>query len=248
MQRTLWAFLISMMALQPAIAAPQADYTGKTILDGAYTDEQAKRGYDAYTANCARCHGANLLGNNSPLKDERFVERWREDKLDLVYGVIKSTMPRGRAGSLSEAMYTDIVSYLLQENGYPAGSAELTPADLSKTQFVGFDGPAAVPNLVLVKTVGCLASAPREVWNLTTGSEPIRTRKAEEVSADEIKSGETTSLGSHTFRLNLDNLLTPFDPAPHVGHKMYIKGVINRQGGERINVTSMGMVAEACMP
>ena len=249
MHKTFWIFLVALAVLPAGLAAePQADYKGKTILDGAFTAEQATRGQAAYSQSCERCHGADL-GSATPLREQRFIDRWREAPLDFVFSAIKDTMPRGNGGSLSDQAYLDIVAYILQHNGYPTGPAELTTSALNEFQFVDATGPKAVPNLTIVRVVGCMTPAPNDIWNLTAGSEPVRTRQSEEISADETKMGEAAPLGAHTFRLNLDNLVVPFDAAPHAGHKMLVKGVLNRQAtGQRINVTGIGMVAERCAP
>tara|TARA_B100000586_G_scaffold182179_1_gene133564 strand:- start:677 stop:862 length:186 start_codon:yes stop_codon:yes gene_type:complete len=53
----------------------------------------------------------------------------------------------------------------------------------------------------------------------------------------------TTPLGVETF--TLVNVYP--DPTPHVGHKMEVKGFLIRDpNGDRINVSSVGMVAGAC--
>jgi len=47
------------------------------------------------------------------------------------------TMPPDDPGSLGTEDYTDVLTYLLQLNGYPAGEEEL-PADLSVLMDVRF--------------------------------------------------------------------------------------------------------------
>jgi hypothetical protein len=49
----------------------------------------------------------------------------------------RSTMPPTAAGSLSQNTYFDIVAYLLQMNGLPAGSAELEGASPSLQNSIG---------------------------------------------------------------------------------------------------------------
>ena len=44
-----------------------------------------------------------------------------------LYNYLIEFMPYDDPGGLEEKTYVDIIAYLLQENGYPAGSQELVP-------------------------------------------------------------------------------------------------------------------------
>jgi mono/diheme cytochrome c family protein len=46
--------------------------------EGWYSDEQARRGREAYDQHCARCHGDDLegIGGNPALSGEQFLEHW----------------------------------------------------------------------------------------------------------------------------------------------------------------------------
>ena len=46
----------------------------KSVWDGVYTEEQAKRGEPLYSQQCASCHGAELMGGEMapPLAERRF--------------------------------------------------------------------------------------------------------------------------------------------------------------------------------
>src|SRR5271165_7162073 len=80
-------------------AAKAADEEPPNVLQGVYTDAQAKRGKQAYDENCASCHRADLTGFSAPpLKGDLFMDRWREFKLDVLYTLIKNTMPNGAPG------------------------------------------------------------------------------------------------------------------------------------------------------
>src|SRR3954470_11944834 len=108
----------------------------KTVWDGVYTADQASRGEAVYTQTCVRCHKPDLMGIEGALKGDDFMERRREDSLDTLFIDMKATMPRGKPGSLPDQTYTDIISYLLQKNGMPAGSTELRPDTLDNIQVV----------------------------------------------------------------------------------------------------------------
>jgi cytochrome c len=111
-----------------------------TTRDGVYTPAQAASGKDIYTKSCTVCHLESLAGgvNEAPaLKGKQFLSGWEGKPLRLLFGRIISTMPSDDPGSLSEQETLDVVAYLLQENGYPAGKRPLGPPDgLNKIQFV----------------------------------------------------------------------------------------------------------------
>jgi quinoprotein glucose dehydrogenase len=119
------------------------------IADGLYTREQAERGRTVYEAHCAECHGSKLEGGTSaPLTGAAFIASWGKAALTLddLYYIVRKTMPKDAAGSLARESYTDVVAYLLQQNGFPAGDKELTPdPEIMKTVRFGTATPAASP-------------------------------------------------------------------------------------------------------
>ena len=97
--------------------------------DGLFTTAQAARGAAVYARSCAECHGQKLEGTTStPLAGPRFMGKWADGKHsvdDLVF-VIRSQMPYGAPGTLTAQQYIDVVAFILQNNGFRAGSKELT--------------------------------------------------------------------------------------------------------------------------
>jgi alcohol dehydrogenase (cytochrome c) len=94
-----------------------------------FTAAQAERGKSVYRAECAECHGVELNdGDLAPLAGPAFLNTWARPDRSLadLYYITRSTMPRTAAGSLSEREYTDVLAYILERNGYPAGDAPLT--------------------------------------------------------------------------------------------------------------------------
>lgn len=113
------------------------------VVDGIYTKEQALRGRTVYDANCADCHGAKLEGGTStPLAGDEFFASWSRPELTLddFYYIVRKTMPKEAAGTLTKEAYTDVVAYILQQNGFPAGDKELTP-DPAIMKAVRLDRP-----------------------------------------------------------------------------------------------------------
>ncbi len=101
----------------------------RTVADGVYTREQAERGKKGYTVFCENCHSADLSGNNSgdsgapPLKRDGFMAGSDANGL---FSKISKTMPFDAPGSLEPAEYLDIVAYIFEQNGFPAGASPLT--------------------------------------------------------------------------------------------------------------------------
>ena len=81
----------------------------------------------AYNRHCAECHARDLGGHEyaGPLAGFGFQLKWQDASVAELFGRVRS-MPLGRPGQLTGQEYTDIVAYLLQQNTYPAGNAELT--------------------------------------------------------------------------------------------------------------------------
>lgn len=102
----------------------------RTVLDGVFTQAQAERGRTEYDVWCASCHQSDLTGGLLVGDDEapslRSMEKLVErGDLDNLFTFIKNGMPRDEPASLKDETYVDILTYLLQENGFPAGTAKL---------------------------------------------------------------------------------------------------------------------------
>ncbi|HXY30512.1 MAG TPA: PQQ-binding-like beta-propeller repeat protein [Gemmatimonadaceae bacterium] len=115
---------------------------------GLYTTDQAEHGRAVYRASCARCHG--VLLNDGPanaLAGPAFLARWRAPGRALadLYDLIRTTMPRDRAGSLPQQSYLDVVAYLLARNGFQSGAAPLA-ADTQRLHATRLaDAPLGAP-------------------------------------------------------------------------------------------------------
>jgi mono/diheme cytochrome c family protein len=91
-----------------------------------YTEAQAQRGGNMYRTRCAGCHGNDLSGEHAPpLKGRSFWAEWDQETVRSLYSRIISTMPPDDAGSLAEKDVIDLVAYLLQANGLPAGNVPI---------------------------------------------------------------------------------------------------------------------------
>ena len=131
--RGLWFLTLTAFAASLGLASVTAQQNTKSVRDGVYTADQALRGKSGYDGVCARCHGVPLTGsegNGPTLKGATFLTHWDKDTLGSLYVKIRDTMPRDSAGTLTDEVKLQILTYLLQQNGYPAGSKEL-PLDVS---------------------------------------------------------------------------------------------------------------------
>ena len=118
-------------------ALPSADQTtstaGLATSDGVtagippqFTSAQATAGKTAFNSNCAVCHG-NTLTNGTfgpPLAGEYFKNKWTGKTVRAFYTHTK-TMPPAAPASLQEETYANIVAYMLQVNGFKAGTVKL---------------------------------------------------------------------------------------------------------------------------
>ena len=111
-----------------------------TVWSGVYTAAQAERGHKAYGQHCSYCHHDDLLGGEDlpvvppPLVGAAFEERWDGKTVGAIFQTLSETMPWQRK-SLTPAVYADVLSYLLKENGFPAGTQEL-PADQARLDLI----------------------------------------------------------------------------------------------------------------
>jgi quinoprotein glucose dehydrogenase len=100
----------------------------KSVWDGVYTEEQAKRGESLYHKQCAACHGQMLTGGESapPLTGGAFLSNWNGLTLADLFDRIRKTMPQNAPGKLSRQENADILAYTLSVNKFPVGKTELS--------------------------------------------------------------------------------------------------------------------------
>ena len=91
-----------------------------------FTAAQATAGATVFTQNCAMCHGADLKGGAGPaLIGQAFAAAGSNYTIGAIFSEVAEQMPAGQPGSLTNAQYEDVMAYILQQNGYPAGSTAL---------------------------------------------------------------------------------------------------------------------------
>ena len=216
----------------------------RTVKDGVFTADQAVRGRERYESTCLRCHGVDLTGGaGRSLVGDVFLRDWAGLTLDGLFERMQS-MPPGGAETLAEDAYVDIISYVLERNGFPAGGDELSGGLLNGVRVEGEDGPDVVPNFALVQVVGCLMGSAADGWRLAHASEEVRTGDPEPSAGDELREVRRRPLGGGAF-----GLMYVFpSPEAYVGHTVETKGLLIRGDTNSLNVTAVQSLSERCEP
>ena len=219
----------------------------KTTFDGVFSAAQAARGKDNFLAGrCGGCHKLDLTGDRGPaLKGDDFLAHWENGSVVTLFDKIRETMPPNAPNETTDDAKIDIVAYLLQQNGYPAGKAELrAEADsLGIIDLVRKGQTNTIPNFSLVQVVGCLTPGANNAWTLTRTSEPVATRD-EEPTAAALRTAQAKVLGGQTFQLVS---VVSFKPETHQGQKMEARGLLYRdQADARLNLTSLQLLNSSC--
>ena len=99
----------------------------RSVNEGVYTADQAKKGEATYKEQCAACHGDNLEGSGPmpPLAGKDFLANWGGKTVGDLYEKTQTTMPATAPGTLMPAQVADILAFLLKSSKYPAGSTAL---------------------------------------------------------------------------------------------------------------------------
>src|SRR2546425_9668853 len=85
----------------------------RSVNQGIYTDEQAKRGAVIYKDRCASCHGDALGGAlggalGPPLAGNDFIGVWDKEPLSALFNKIRNTMPQNEPGKLTSQQTADL--------------------------------------------------------------------------------------------------------------------------------------------
>jgi S-disulfanyl-L-cysteine oxidoreductase SoxD len=134
---------VILCGLMGALVAAQSY---RSVMEGVYTEEQAKRGREIYGDQCRLCHGRDLEGTyeSHALVGDEFTSDWEGQDIFSLYERIRITMSAGASGRdgpapppLTRAQTADLVAFLLWFNRVPAGKAELSsnPEVLKQLRF-----------------------------------------------------------------------------------------------------------------
>src|SRR5438552_6684189 len=202
------AYIMSMNGMPAGSAELKADVRAledikvakKTTWDGGFTAAQADRGKENFlTGRCGGCHKLDLSGDRGPaLKGDEFLAHWDNGSVATLFDKIRETMPPNAPNETTDDAKIDIVAYLLQQNGYPAGRTAELRADADSLGIIDIMRKGqtnTIANFSLVQVVGCLTPGAGSAWTLTRTSEPAITRD-EEPTAAALKTAQTKALGA----------------------------------------------------
>lgn len=102
-----------------------------------YSTAQVTSGGKLYAAKCGLCHGASLEGGaGPPLAGPNMTTLGTKTHLTVgdMFGYITSNMPMNAPASLTHDQYVAVLAYILNKNGYPAGSKPLTYANANASK------------------------------------------------------------------------------------------------------------------
>ena len=237
-----------------ALAVPGGLFTARvaaaqnanpTIWAGVYSKPQAERGKVRFLSDCATCHNFDLQGQGTrgpALTGTPFMTNWETQDLKSLFAKIQR-MPLNNPASLPDAVYLDIMTYILQVNAFPEGDRDLSAEALEGIHIVRKDARKLAVNFALVEMVGCLAQRPDHRWVLTSAGEPAVSRD-QPLTSDEVKRAAASPLGTDTFLLVS---VLPFKPDTYQGQKVSAKGLFYKTPSEnRLNVTSLQPVSPSC--
>ncbi len=234
-------------ALTVLLAAASLFAAGDSrIWTGAYTAAQAERGKQNFEKSCSNCHNADLNGSvRAPaLRGERFLKNWENGSVHVLFVKLRDSMPATYPDTVPETVKIDILAYLLQVNGFPAGNSELKLDDKELGDILIVPkGAQAAPNFAVVALVGCLARGSQNNWTLLRASEPTVTR--DDVSSPAaLKDAAAQPLGDGSFELVSTGA---FRPESHQGRKVEARGLLYRDSGHNLlNLTSLEEVGGNC--
>jgi S-disulfanyl-L-cysteine oxidoreductase SoxD len=235
---------IAALALVCAERIVELSAQDAAIWSGVYTSAQAEHGKVVYTRHCSRCHGEDLGGRRDyPLSGERFLDHWEAHTLEHLFVLIRDSMPPDGINTVDPGDKRDIVAYLLQQNGFPAGTSELSQdvAKLATLEIERKSGPAAAKTGSLVHVTGCLTLQGERDWVLANASAPEKTA----LPTAGTPARPQTQQASGTRQVGLLNVFP--SPDAHRGHTMHATGFLMKKGDDdAINVVSLEMVSPGC--
>jgi quinoprotein glucose dehydrogenase len=215
------------------------------IWTGVYSKAQAERGKVRFLSDCATCHNVDLQGQGGrgpALTGAPFMTNWETQELKSLFAKIQR-MPLNNPASLPDAVYMDLMTFILQANAFPEGERDLTAEALDGIHIVKKDAGTLVVNFAVVEMVGCLAQRPDNRWVLTSAGAPVVSRD-QPLTSDELKKAAASPLGNDKFLLVS---VLPFKPSAYQGQKVSAKGLFYKDPSEnRLNVTSLQPVAPGC--
>ena len=142
----------------------------QTTPNGSHTAAQAIGGKAAFEQGCASCHGGDLRGAEAPgLVGAEFIDAWGRRTAGELFEFLKSSMPPGAGGTLSDETYINVVAHILQSNGHTPGAQAL---EVSSALVIGSTTGAAP--LAAQAPTPDQGAAPRQTQGRSTPPPPAR--------------------------------------------------------------------------
>jgi mono/diheme cytochrome c family protein len=110
-------------------AAPAAADGAATAPAGLFSQAQANRGRDRFRSMCTECHTTGEFTDNA------FKVKWARRSVGDLYEFIHTAMPDDAPGILTEAQALELVSFILDENGFEPGSRQMEPDQAALDQI-----------------------------------------------------------------------------------------------------------------
>src|ERR1044071_4385021 len=133
--------MVVLLAVVAALASvpTHAQESQRTVWEGVYNKEQAKRGEAAFVVACSNCHGRNLEGADMTpaLTGGGFLANWDGLTLGDLAERIRVSMPLNAPGTLSRQDTADVIAYILAFNQFPSGKEEL-PREVPALKGIAF--------------------------------------------------------------------------------------------------------------
>ena len=214
------------------------------IWTGVYSAAQAERGKSDFDQSCSSCHNVDLKGSaRAPsLLGAGFLKNWDNASAQELFAKLRDSMPAGNPEGLSPGDKIDILAYLLQANGFPAGGTDLNQKDLDNIRIVQ-KGERSAPNFALTSVIGCLTLRAGTHWTLIQATEPVVTN-AEKPTPAALKEAAEKPLGAGTF--DLLNAV-PFRAALRAGEKVEARGLLYRDSQRNLlNLVSLETTGQSC--
>jgi len=130
-------------ATATAARAAQTSEGKRSVQNGVYTEDQAKRGGVVYR-RCLLCHLDTGEGDANigapPVAGEEFLKNWSTRTLKELFDTMSTSMPQDNPGGLTPKQYVDVMSYLLQMSKFPAGK-EALPTDTAQLDRIIIENP-----------------------------------------------------------------------------------------------------------
>jgi mono/diheme cytochrome c family protein len=134
-------FVIFVIFVVPYLSgSAQQSPAARSVWDGVYTAEQAKRGESLYAQHCSSCHGSTFEGGEMApaLAGGAFNANWNGLSLGDLAERIRISMPQNNPGSLSRQQYVDILATMLEGGEFPQGKTEL-PREVEALKQIAFE-------------------------------------------------------------------------------------------------------------